>query len=97
MQSSTPGGHAGPHCFSSRDCPKFAKREKISALIAMSTIKIIGFSILALLWFWLSRAIVVQGGGFTLKNIFLIVASAIIIFVPLWKKYVRQDNNQKKR
>lgn len=61
----------------------------------MNTTRIAGLSILALVWLWLCWAIVARGGGFTLKNIFLIVASGIIIFVPLWKKYVRKENNQK--
>lgn len=57
--------------------------------------KIAGLIILALVWVWLCRALIVSGGGVTLKNLLLIGASGIIIFVPLWKKYFRQDNNQK--
>lgn len=44
----------------------------------------------AILWIWLTYMLFVYGGGFTFKNIFVAVASAIIIFVPLWKKYVRK-------
>ena len=55
--------------------------------------KILGFSLLALLWIWLCYIMVVSGGGLTLKNIFIIVASGIIIFVPLWKKYFRKQQN----
>ncbi|MCH5222576.1 MAG: hypothetical protein J1E82_00920 [Muribaculaceae bacterium] len=51
--------------------------------------KAIGFGLLALLWFWLCFLLVSSGGGLTFKNLFLIVASGIIIFVPLWKKYFR--------
>lgn len=61
----------------------------------MNFVKIAGLTILALVWIWLCQALILQGGGFNLKNIFLIVASGIIIFVPLWKKYFRQDNNRK--
>lgn len=63
----------------------------------MNLVKIAGFSILALVWLWLCQSLVTAGGGFTLKNLFLIVASGIIIFVPLWKKYVRRENNNTKR
>ena len=51
--------------------------------------KVIGFALLALLWIWLVITLVISGGGFTFKNIFLIIASGIIIFVPLWKRYIR--------
>lgn len=55
----------------------------------MNPVKIAGFAILALLWLWLSWSLLALG-GVNLKNIFIVVASAIIIFVPLWKKYGRQ-------
>lgn len=55
----------------------------------MNIVKIVGFLLLALLWLWLSASLLAS--GLTLKNLFLVVASAIIIFVPLWKKYVRPD------
>ncbi|MFG6427657.1 hypothetical protein [Lepagella muris] len=56
----------------------------------MQPVKIAGFSVLALLWIWLSLTLLLSG-GFNFKNLFLVVASGIIIFVPLWKKYIRQD------
>ncbi len=56
-------------------------------------VKIAGLAILAIVWIWLCRAIICYAGGFTLKNIFLIVASGIIIFVPLWKKYFAPTGN----
>ncbi len=59
----------------------------------MNIVRIAGVSLLALIWIWLCSSIVRLGGGFTFKNIFLIVASGIIIFVPLWKKYFRQQNS----
>lgn len=61
----------------------------------MNLTRIAGLIVLALVWIWLSQALLFSGGGITLKNIFLIGASGIIIFVPLWKKYFRQENNQK--
>lgn len=60
----------------------------------MNLTKIAGIAILALVWVWLCLALIFSGGGITLKNILLIGASGIIIFVPLWKKYFRQENNQ---
>ena len=53
--------------------------------------KALGFSLLAILWVWLCVTLIVSTGGFTFKNLFLIVASGIIIFVPLWKKYFRRN------
>lgn len=57
----------------------------------MKTNRIVGLVILGVVWVWLVQALLRQGGGFTLKNLFLIVASAIIIFVPLWKKYFNSE------
>lgn len=44
-----------------------------------------GLAVLALVWLALCRMLV-QGIGFTFRSAFLIVASGIIIFVPLWRK-----------
>lgn len=49
--------------------------------------KIIGLIFLALLWIWLVY-ILFSNGGVNLKNIFVAAASGIIIFVPLWKRYL---------
>ncbi|MDE6095373.1 MAG: hypothetical protein K2G52_04215 [Muribaculaceae bacterium] len=57
----------------------------------MQPIKIAGLSILALLWIWLSWTLLALS-GVNLKNILLVVATGIIIFVPLWKKYIRKEN-----
>lgn len=51
----------------------------------MKTSKIIGLIILAVIWIWLSFLMFTRGGGFNLKNIFIMIASGIIIFVPLLK------------
>lgn len=56
----------------------------------MNPAKITGFTLLALVWLWLCRSLLVLG-GVNLKNILLVIATGIIIFVPLWKKYVKQD------
>ncbi|MDE6083179.1 MAG: hypothetical protein K2G11_01700 [Muribaculaceae bacterium] len=58
----------------------------------MKTTRIAGLIILGVVWVWLIQALIRQGGGLTLKNLFLIVASGIIIFVPLWKKYFKDGN-----
>lgn len=53
--------------------------------------KAIGFSLLAVLWIWLCVTLIRLGGGVNFKNLFLIIASGIIIFVPLWKRYFREN------
>lgn len=57
----------------------------------MNGSRIIGLIVLALVWCWLVWALISSGGGFTAKNVFIIIASGIIIFVPLWKKYFRKE------
>ncbi len=52
----------------------------------MKPIRIIGFSVLTLLWLWLVWAVLYRS-GVTLYNLFWVVASGIIVFVPLWRKY----------
>lgn len=56
----------------------------------MNLIRNAGILLLIVLYIWLSKAIIVGAGGLTLKNIFLIVAAGIIIFVPIYKKYFRK-------
>lgn len=62
----------------------------------MNAIKLGGVVLLALLWLWLSQAVLRSGGGFTLKNLLIIVMSGIIIFVPIWKKYMEPHKNEKR-
>ena len=57
----------------------------------MKTSVILRFVILGLLWLGLVTYIVVTTPKFTLYTAFVIVASAIIIFVPIYKKYVKND------
>ncbi len=57
----------------------------------MKPTKIAGLAVLALLWVWLSVGLLSSANGFTLKNILIAAMSGIIIFVPLYKKYVRGD------
>ena len=58
----------------------------------MKTSVILRFVILGLLWFGLVAYIVAPTPKFTLYTAFVIVASAIIIFVPVYKKYVKNGN-----
>ncbi|MDE6479534.1 MAG: hypothetical protein K2L45_04625 [Muribaculaceae bacterium] len=57
----------------------------------MRPTRIAGLAILALLWVWLSVGLLTSADGFNLKNILIAAMSGIIIFVPLYKKYVRGD------
>ncbi len=50
---------------------------------------IVRFVILGLLWLGLVGYILAHS-QFTLYTLFVIVASAIIIFVPMYKKYVKR-------
>lgn len=59
----------------------------------MSFGKIAGFTLLALLWVWLSWGLLTTEKGFNLKNLIIVAASGIIIFVPLWKRYSRKNDN----
>lgn len=61
----------------------------------MKTVKIFGFILLAVLWVWLVRAIFADG-VVTLYKIFVAGASAIIIFVPLYRKYISGGEINKK-
>lgn len=63
----------------------------------MKGTRIAGLIFLALLWVWLSWALLRHGGGITLKNILIIGMSGTIIFVPLWKKYGSGGSNQDNR
>lgn len=55
----------------------------------MKTSVIVRFIILGLLWLGLV-AYILMHAHFTLYIAFIIVASAIIIFVPMYKKYVKK-------
>lgn len=49
-----------------------------------------GMGLLAAVWLWLVIFIFIRA-GVTLVNIFWVVVSGIIIFVPLYKKYFRKN------
>jgi hypothetical protein len=53
---------------------------------------IIRFILLGIAWLALVWTIIARTPRFTLYTAFVIVASAIIIFVPVYKKYVQNGN-----
>lgn len=55
-----------------------------------NTSVIIRFALLGVLWLGLVYLLVKTAQPFTLYTAFVIVASAIIIFVPMYKKYVKK-------
>lgn len=55
----------------------------------MKTSVVIRFVLLGIVWAALVAWIVAATPQFTLYTAFVIVASAIIIFVPVYKKYVK--------
>lgn len=57
----------------------------------MNTTNVIRFAILGLLWLALVATIIVRSTQITAYTVFVIIASAIIIFVPMYKKYVKND------
>ncbi len=52
----------------------------------MKTSAVIGLSLLLCIWLWLAWLLLSQS-GVNLKNIILLAMTAIIIFVPLLKKF----------
>lgn len=50
--------------------------------------------IIGLIWLWLCGMIVIRTRPVTLWTLFVILASGIIVFVPLYKKYKRNDNGK---
>ena len=52
------------------------------------------FRIVCIVLLWIALCyLLVSSGPFTLKTLFVIVASGIIVFVPLYKKHFRGKNN----
>lgn len=60
----------------------------------MKSSVIIRFVILGVLWLALVLSIILRTERFTLYTAFVIVASAIIIFVPVYKKYVKNGEDR---
>lgn len=63
----------------------------------MNTGVIIRFAIIGVLWlgvcFWYITKLLASGQTITFMSLFPIIASAFIVFVPLYKKYVKNGKN----
>lgn len=55
----------------------------------MSTSRIIGISVLFIVWIWLAW-FMLKNAGLTLYNLIIVAMTGIIIFVPLYKKFIRK-------
>ncbi len=63
--------------------------------IIMKKSVLIGLSLLFMVWLWLAW-LLLRYGGVNLKNLLLLAITAIIIFVPLFRKYGIGVKNNKK-
>lgn len=63
----------------------------------MSKVRIGGLLLLAGVWLWLCWELVRLGGGITLKNLLIIAMTGIVIFVPLWKRYVSPEKKSNRK
>lgn len=61
----------------------------------MKTSVVIRFVLLGIAWAATVAFLLVHTTRFTLYTAFVIVASAIIVFVPVYKKYVKNDKDRK--
>ncbi len=63
----------------------------------MKAIRIGGIAILGLVWIWLGWGFL-SSKGITLLNLIILAMTGIIIFLPLYKKYILgNDNGPKKK
>lgn len=69
------------------------KRNKSTS--GSDTGKICGLILLALIWVWLVYTLFSRG-GVDGKNLFVAAASGIIIFAPLWKRYIQPMLDRRK-
>ena len=60
----------------------------------MNPVNITRFVILGILWLCLLIYILSFSAKITLYTLFVIVASGIIIFVPMYKKYIKNNRGQ---
>lgn len=58
----------------------------------MRTGHIIRFAFILCLWLWLCWLLLTRAARIDFMVIFTIVASGIIVFVPLYKKYVKNKD-----
>ncbi|WP_304637979.1 hypothetical protein [uncultured Muribaculum sp.] len=51
------------------------------------------FTCLALLWLFLCY-LMISARGFSAWTMFIIIVSGIVVFVPIYKKYIRDSNGK---
>lgn len=51
----------------------------------------IGISVLAIVWLWIAAYVFIRA-GVTLVNILWVAISGIIVFVPLYKRYIKKPD-----
>lgn len=61
----------------------------------MNTSNIVRFVLLGIAWLATVGVLLAHVQRITPYILFVIVASAIIVFVPMYKKYVKNDRNNK--
>lgn len=61
----------------------------------MNTPVIIRFAALGIAWLATVGLLIARAGRITPYLIFIIIASAIIVFVPMYKKYVKNGSDKK--
>lgn len=62
----------------------------------MKITTIIGIIVLLIAWLALAGYTFVYS-GFNLRNLMVVGFSGVIIFVPVWKRYIRTDKNNSRR
>ena len=60
------------------------------------TIRLFGLGILALVWLWLAWGFL-STKGITLLNLIILAMTGIIIFLPLYKKYISGGSDDSKK
>ncbi|MCM1369658.1 MAG: hypothetical protein NC204_04725 [Candidatus Amulumruptor caecigallinarius] len=61
----------------------------------MKIVKIAGLVLFAAVWIWLAFTMLSRG-GITLVSLLTVAISGIIVFVPLYRKYISQDKKANK-
>ena len=64
--------------------------------LTMTTPQIVRLCFIAALWIAICTLLIISVQRITLYTIFIIVASGIVVFVPLYKKYRRDGSTDKK-
>lgn len=60
------------------------------------TIRLFGIGILALVWLWLAWGFL-SAKGITMLNLIILAMTGIIIFLPLYKKYISGGSDDSKK